>query len=210
MSAFVRAASQSLHWQIALSASGIAAAQFARCGLDVTVLSGPNKPSHDLVVTNAGCLFKVCVLGSADGRWDPTRSYRKRPPVLGDKTSHYYHAIDLWLDMHDSKTVCCLVQFLGVDFDQLPRIYLASPHEVAQKLRQAAERTGEAYLGEARARLQDADEAGAGETLPGEWLLSLERVEDVLSERATGTPAVPFHAAPVRTITFPARYTATA
>lgn len=167
-------------WQIALSASGIAAAQFARCGLDVTVLSGPERPWHDLVVTRSGNLFKVCVLPSEDGRWDLTQAYQKRALTLGDSMAECHRAIDIWLDKHDTRMVCCLVQFLGVTLDQLPRIYLATPYEIAQKLRQALNRVGEAILWEERKWLSDRDESHIVEKLPEEWLFSAERVQQLL------------------------------
>ncbi len=183
------------HWQIALSASGIAAAQFARCGLDVTVLSGPERPRHDLVVTRSGNLFKVCVLASDDGIWDLTQAYQKRAAGLAGNMAECHRAIDMWLDKHDARMVCCLVQFLGVTIDQLPRIYLATPYEIAQKLRQAVNRAGEAILWEERKWVSDGDDSRIVEKLPAEWLFSSERVRQLLTGRpleAAAAPRSPF------------------
>src|ERR1035438_1549235 len=65
-------------WQLTLGSEGIAAAQFSRCGLDVSVQSGRDKPWYDLVVAKAGNLLKVSVKGSDDGQWALVQSYMKR------------------------------------------------------------------------------------------------------------------------------------
>ena len=178
-------------WQIALGASGIAAAQFARCGLDVTVLSGPERPWHDLVVTRSGNLFKVCVFASDDGSWDLTQAYQKRAATLGGSMAECHRAIDMWLDKHDARMVCCLVQFLGVTIDQLPRIYLATPFEIAQKLREALNRAGEAILWEERKWVSDGDDSRIVEKLPAEWLFSSERARRLLTGRPADAVAAP-------------------
>src|SRR5438270_14079644 len=48
-------------WPMSIGAAGIAAAQFARCGFDVMMQAGPDKPWYDLVVTKAGTLLKIGV-----------------------------------------------------------------------------------------------------------------------------------------------------
>ncbi len=178
-------------WQIALSASGIAAAQFARCGLEVTVLSGPERPWHDLVLTRSGNLFKVSVFASDDGRWDLTQAYQKRAAARGDSMTESHRAIDMWLDKHDARMVCCLVQFLGVTIDQLPRIYLAAPCEIAQKLREALNRAGEAILWEERKWVSDGDDARILEKLPPDWFFSAERVRQMLTGRPIEAATAP-------------------
>src|SRR5665213_1825795 len=109
-------------WPITVGAEGIAAAQFARCGFDVLVQAGRDKPWYDLVITKAGNLLKVSVKASDDGSWSLTHSYQRRADPTGNK-SDCQRAIDLWVDCQGSRTVCCLVQFKGVSIDQLPRIY---------------------------------------------------------------------------------------
>lgn len=37
-------------WQIAVAAEAVSAAQFARCGFDVSVQYGANQPEYDLIV----------------------------------------------------------------------------------------------------------------------------------------------------------------
>ncbi len=175
-------------WQIAVGAEGIAAAQFARCGFDVSVQSGADKPRYDLVVTNAGNLLKVSVKGSGDGRWDLTQTYLKRASERSGKKTDHHGAIDLWLDNHGSRTVCCLVQFEGVAIDQLPRIYLASPAEIAHVLHETADRLGDSVLYE-KYGWTSANGSSEFERLPSSWGFSNQRIQQLLTGRAAETPS---------------------
>ena len=167
-------------WPINVGAAGIAAAQFARCGFDVMNQAGHDKPWYDLVVTKGGNLLKIGVKASEDGCWHLAESYLQRAAQLSGKKSDIHRAIGLWLDIHGERTVYCLVQFEGVALNQLPRIYLATPAEIARRMRDAAERTGEAVLFERYEWI--APDTGSIETaaLPSNWLFSHERIEELL------------------------------
>ncbi len=173
-------------WQVTVGAEGIAAAQFARCGFDVSVQSGPNKPWYDLVVAKAGNLLKVSVKGSDDGCWPLTETFLKRAADLKGKQANYKGAIGLWLDQCGSRAVCCLVQFQGVSIGELPRIYLASPDEVAQKLQETADRLGSPSLHETYEWTPVADGTQAVEALPSAWCFSEERVQELLALQGAG------------------------
>ena len=175
-------------WQIGLSAEGIAAAQFARCGFDVSIQYGADKPAHDLVVTKAGALLKVVVKGSQDGLWDLAQSYVKRAAEMSGKKADYHGAISLWLDHHSSRTVCCLVQFQGVGIDELPRMYLATPKEVAQKLRETANGRGDSILYEGAAH---PDAAEGRERLPASWRFSPQRIQELMMGQGAALTLVP-------------------
>lgn len=173
-------------WPITIGAEGIAAAQFARCGLDVLVQTGHDKPWYDLVVSNAGNLLRISVKASENGRWHLIESYLKRAADMSGKRNDCHGAIDLWLDHHGSRSACCLVQFEGVLFHELPRIYVASPLEIAQRLRNSADRLARPVLYE-RYEWQSADEVTATvETLPATWLLSRERMQMLLEGASAG------------------------
>ena len=62
-------------WQVATAAEAFAAAQFARCGWDVSVQYGANQPEYDLVAVNGDRVLKVSVKGSKDGGWGLTQSF---------------------------------------------------------------------------------------------------------------------------------------
>ena len=79
--------SKASSWPMTVGAEGIAVAQFARCGFDVLVQSGHDKPWYDLVVTKAGNLLKVSVKPSEDGTWSLTQSYLRRAAELSGKKS---------------------------------------------------------------------------------------------------------------------------
>src|SRR5580692_7804668 len=89
--------SKQTSWQIAVAAEAIVAAQFARCGFDVSVQYGANQPEYDLIVAKAERMLKVSVKGSQDGSWGLTQSYLKK--------ANYHGAIDTWLKRHGSRTV---------------------------------------------------------------------------------------------------------
>lgn len=178
-------------WKIAVGAEGIAAAQFARCGIDVSFQSGLDKPGYALVVTKAGMLLKVAVMGSEDGQWDLTQPYLKRAAELSRKNADSHRAIDLWLDHHSGRTVCCLVQFQAVELHELPRIYLAFPGEVAQMLHQTCERLGTPILFEHYEWTSLADRSQIAERLPARWRFSDERILELLMGAASAAKPAP-------------------
>lgn len=160
-------------WHIGVAAEAIAAAQFARCGFDVSVQYGANQPEYDLMVARGDRLLKVSVKGSQDGSWGLTQSYLKK--------ADYHGAIEQWLNRHGSRTVFCFVQFRGVSLNELPRLYLASPHQVAQRLRETARGRGDTILYEDRTWGVRAVGAGTTERLPETWRFSTERIEELLA-----------------------------
>jgi hypothetical protein len=59
---------------------------------------------------------------------------------------------DKWLAKHGRKTVFCLVQFKGANDHELPRMYLATPMEIAERLKQwASKKSGSGEPQERRA-----------------------------------------------------------
>lgn len=169
-------------WPITVGAEGIAAAQFARCGFDVLVQASRDKPWYDLVVTRAGSLLKVSVKASDDGEWRLTSGYTRGGQALSATPFDVRSAIDRWLASYGSRTVCCLVQFHGVAIDQMPRLYLASPAEVGQVMRQTADRIGLCAVKE-RYEWSRAGSAQV-EMLPEAWRFTPERIEDLLAQQS--------------------------
>ena len=182
-------------WPMTVGAAGIAAAQFARCGFDVMIQAGPDKPWYDLVVTKAGNLLKIGVKASEDGRWRLAESYLLRAAHANTKKPDVPHAIRMWLDTHGERTVYCLVQFEGVSLNQLPRIYLATPGEIACRMKLGAERTGDAILHEQYDWTSPETGITVIEALPASWLFSMERIQELLFPHAAqSVPAVPARA----------------
>ncbi len=166
-----------------VSGEGIAAAQFARCGFDVLVQAGHDKPMYDLAVTKAGNLLKISVKSSDNGRWCLVNPYlRDASEPKGNRTD-CQKAIDLWLDSQASRTVVCLVQFAGVALYDMPRVYLASPWEIARKMQETTNRLEESALYETYDWVTQFDGLRRTEYLPKDWLFSPERIEEMLTRQ---------------------------
>jgi hypothetical protein len=155
--------------RVGVAAEAIAAAQFARCGYDVSVQYGANQPEYDLLVAQDDRLLKVSVKGSQDGGWGLTQSHMSN--------RNYHGAIQTWLERHRPKTVVCFVQFKNTSLDELPRIYLARPSEVAECLRMSANGRGETVLRERHVWGARAVGAGTIDCIPEEWKFSSERID---------------------------------
>ncbi len=162
-------------WQVATAAEAFAAAQFARCGWDVSVQYGANQPEYDLVAIDGDRHLKVSVKGSQDGGWGLTQSFIKN--------SDYQGAVDKWLAKHSKKTVFCLVQFKNTTVEMLPRMYLATPREIADWLKNAAAGRGDTILWEKHVWSSKAYAAGTTDVIPESWKFAKERLEKIASEQ---------------------------
>jgi Holliday junction resolvase-like predicted endonuclease len=162
-------------WHVATAAEAIVAAQFARFEYDVSVQYGANQPEYDLIAARGDLMLKISVKGSQDGGWGLTQSYLSK-----EITADYHGAADRWLNRHQPRTALCLVQFKGALDDQMPRIYLAWPPEIADRLRAASGGRGDTILWEDYVRGPRAAGAGSREQLPDLWRLTRERVEQMM------------------------------
>lgn len=165
-------------WHVATAAEAIAAAQFARFGFDVSVQYGANQPEYDLTVSSPnGRMLKISVKGSKDGGWGLTQSQLSRI-----RNADYHAAADAWLDRHKQHTAICLVQFQNVADDDLPRVYLASPKDIAARLKAASNGRGDTILWEDHKHGPKASAAGTVEKLPDDWKMTKTRVNQLLNE----------------------------
>jgi hypothetical protein len=158
-------------WQVATAAEAFAAAQFARLGWDVSVQYGANQPEYDLVVVDRDCFLKISVKGSNDGGWGLTQSY------LVD--ANYHAAADKWLARHSKATVFCFVELKGIPLNELPRMYLVRPVEVANWLKTAAGGRGDTILYERHVWTHRAKSAGVVDEMPSSWRFTAERLGDI-------------------------------
>lgn len=159
---------------VSTAAEAIAAAQFARLGFDVSVQYGANQPEYDLMIARGGSVLKVSVKGSMTGGWQLSTGLIKN--------ANYHGAADRWLSHHKLLTVICFVQLKDVDFNAMPRIYLARPREVAERLKVVHGGRGSGVLFEYRA-LGPRAKVGAGteDRIPEMWRLSRARLEEILA-----------------------------
>ncbi|MGA2260952.1 MAG: hypothetical protein ABSH28_05920 [Acidobacteriota bacterium] len=158
-------------WQVATAAEAFAAAQFARCGWNVSVQYGANQPEYDLVAVDGDRVLKVSVKGSKDGGWGLTQSFVKN--------ADYHGAADQWVCRHSNKTVFCLVQFKDTSIETLPRMYLATPQEIVDWLKNAAAGRGDTVLYERHEWSPRAYAAGTIDTMPESWKFTEERLEEI-------------------------------
>ena len=172
-------------WQVATAAEAFAAAQFVRFGWDISVQYGANQPEYDLVAVDGDRMMKVSVKGSRDGKWGLTQSYIKN--------ADYHSAADRWLAKHSNKTVFCLVQFKGVSLDSLPRMYLATPREIADSLKDSAAGRGSSILCEHHKWTARAKAAGTVDVIPDSWKFTQERLDEITEriEQACPTADLP-------------------
>ncbi len=156
-------------FHIGVSAEAFVAAQFARYGIDISVQYGANQPEYDLIAHKNDSLMKISVKGSQDGSWALTQKYLK--------DCDYHRAIDDWLKAHGKKTVFCLVQFKDTKENEMPRLYLATPKEIAEVLHSERNGHGDTILYENHEWTNKSVGAGTVDTIPDEWILTEERVK---------------------------------
>jgi Holliday junction resolvase-like predicted endonuclease len=171
-------------WQVATAAEAFAAAQFARCGWDISVQYGANQPEYDLVAVDGDRFLKISVKGSKDGGWGLTQAFIKN--------ADYQGAADKWLAKHSNKTIFCLVQFKNTTAETLPRMYLATPKEIAEWLKNAAAGRGDTILHEKHIWSPRAYAAGTTDIIPDSWRFTENRLEDIArkTERGGGQVSV--------------------
>ena len=161
-------------WHVGVAAEAMAAAQFARYGYDVSVQYGADQPEYDLIASRGDEMLKISVKGSKDGGWGLTQSFKK------GRT--YHEAIDEWLNKHHKKTIFCLVQFENVDDLQLPKMYLATPSEIAEVLRKARGGCGDTVLHMEHTWGPTAQAYGTTDKIPEEWLFTRDRADKIFEK----------------------------
>lgn len=160
-------------WHVGVAAEAYAAALFARCGYDVSVQYGANQPEYDIIVVNGNQMLKISVKGSQDGGWGLTQKYKKA-------NCTYHEATAKWLSAHHKGTIFCLVQFIDVAITDMPRVYLATPDEIAERLNASAVGRGETILYENHVWSKQAVGYGTIDKIPDTWRFSKERVQKLL------------------------------
>lgn len=113
----------------------------------------------------------MSVKGSKDGGWGLTQSHIAN--------ADYHGAADAWLKKHSRKTVFCLVEFKGIPVTELPRMYLATPVEIAAWLKAAAAGRGDTILYERHVWSERARAAGTVDVIPENWKFTEERLNEI-------------------------------
>lgn len=161
-------------WHVGVAAEAFAAAQFARLKYDVSVQYGANQPEYDLIAVDGEKMLKISVKGSQDGGWGLTQNFKKG--------HNYQEATNEWLKRHHNKTIFCLVQFANTSNMEMPRMYLASPQEIADALNQSAGGRGDTVLREYHKWGPTASAYGTVDKLPDEWKFTEERAKEMFEK----------------------------
>ena len=159
-------------YHVKVAAEAFAAGLFAQAGCDVLVQYGADQPQYDLIVSRGGVIKRVSVKGSQEGKWGLAQSYLKN--------ANYRAAIDSWLSIQGKDIIFCLVQFKGITLGECPRTYLATPKEIAEKLKSECKERGATILYEDHVWTDRAVGAGTREKLPDSWRFSIERLEELM------------------------------
>ncbi len=160
-------------FHVGIAAEATAAALFARCGYDVSIQYGANQPEYDLAVIRGERMLKVSVKGSQDGGWGLTQSFLE--------AANYHAAIEAWRARHKPRTVICLVQFCEVALTGMPRVYLATPSEIAAHMKQSAKGRGDTILEEKKCWGPRSQAAGTTDEIPASWAFSIETIERLMT-----------------------------
>lgn len=160
-------------WHVGVSAEAFVAAQFARFGYYVFVQYGANQPGYDLMVEAKDKSLRVSVKGSQDGSWGLTQGYKKG--------CDYHQAIQAWQEANDKKGIIfCLVQFQGTNDNEMPRMYLATPAEIAEKMNASAGGRGGTILYENHTWGPRAVGSGTTDSVPKIWEFTRQRAADMI------------------------------
>lgn len=160
-------------YHVGVAAEATVAALFARYGYDVSVQYGANQPEYDLIVSKADKLLRVSVKGTKEFGWGLCQSY------LSDENDTYHKAIDAWLSRHNIRTVLCFVSFHNVEPLEMPRVYIATPTEVAQRLHASRNGGGSTILYENKRWTNRGKGAGSIDAVSKTWCCNDERIEEL-------------------------------
>ena len=164
-------------YHVKVAAEAFAAGMFAQAGYDVSVQYGADQPEYDLIVAKGDRFMKkVSVKGSQIGKWGIAQSFLQK--------ANYTEAIDRWRSKHGPLTVFCLVQFKDVALGGCPRVYLATPDEIAEQLRNSCRGRGATIFYEDHTWGPRASAAGDREKLPDRWRFGVSRIAELMGGTA--------------------------
>ncbi len=162
-------------WHVGVAAEAIVAYLFARYGYDVSVQYGANQPEYDLIISHSDNLLRISVKGTQEHGWGLCQNFLK------EKDSTYHSAIEDWLRKHNTKTILCFVSFHKIKPLEMPKIYLATPKEVAERLHSSRNGEGSTILYENKEWTKRAKSSGSIDAIPKSWYFNEERIEELFT-----------------------------
>jgi hypothetical protein len=158
--------------QCEIAAESYAACLLAQAGYDVLIQYGPNQPDYDLVAVKGDRILPISVKGSQDGGWMLAVKYMKRGVTCSE-------AIDSWCSKQRDDIVYIFVQFLNVPIGNAPRVYIATPTQIAAQLKKQRSGNGHGALQEDYQKLHP--RSHYDDRVPEEWKFSVELIDNVCS-----------------------------
>jgi hypothetical protein len=98
------------------------------------------------------------------------------------ENADYHAAVDKWLLRFRPRTVFCFIQFKGKSLSEMPDAYLATPSEVANRLRETRGGAGHTILYTHQEWGPRALAAGSVDAIPEAWRFALERIEQLFAK----------------------------
>ncbi len=153
--------------QCEIAAESFSACVLAQAGFDLLVQYGANQPHYDLVAEKGGLFLPISVKGSQTGGWMLAAKFK-------EEGVSYHGAIDRWLHSQRPDVVFFLVQFFGVALGEMPRVYVATPTEIATHMKTQCNGRGHGALHENYRGKRP--KAKYDHKIPTEWQFSVTRL----------------------------------
>ena len=151
-----------------IAAESYAAYSLSRAGYNVFVQYGANQPGYDLAAMKDDRSLRISVKGSQNRGW----LLAPYTPNLG-----YHGAIDQWLSKQGKDIVFFFVQFSCVAFDEMPRVYVARPPEIAAHLKKQNHGKGNGSLAEDY--LKSHPRSKRNDKIPEDWVFDRKRIDEI-------------------------------
>lgn len=165
--------------QSEISAEAFTASLLARAGFDISVQYGANQPHYDLVAEREGKVLLVSVKGNQDGGWPLAVSQK-------EKGVSYHQAVDKWRARQRNDIIFFLVQFMGIGIDVAPRVYVATPDEIAEHMKTQRNGQGHGCLDEDYGR--DHPRSQYQHRVPDQWRFSKDLIDGIVNSNHSLEP----------------------
>lgn len=160
-------------YQVGVAAEAFAACVLSQAGCDVSIQYGANQPGYDLVATKENKALKISVKGSQDGGWGLIQNH---------KNEHvgYHECADKWCGIQKPEIIFCLVQFQQVIVGGVPRVYFATPREIADQHKLSRAGHGATSLHEKHSYKTGLG-AGTFDEIPNNWRATQIKIDSLFA-----------------------------
>ncbi|UTW65995.1 hypothetical protein KFE94_15250 [bacterium SCSIO 12643] len=160
-------------WNMRMASEAFTAGFFARLGYKISKPHGIEDSHYNFKITLDENEINVAVKGSQDGLWRLTQDYVTR----GKRD--YIKAAERWFSRFGPHTIFSLVQFKDVEKLDAPRIYLATPKEIFERLKNSSSGKGGCNLYENKVWVKKASGYGTTDKVPENWMMTESRIKSL-------------------------------